>query len=348
MKKQVIAISGINATDNPGPGVPVARSLKEANPEIFTVGLSYDLHDPGNYMDFVFDATFRLPYPTQGWEALKRKLLDIKARCGLDVVIPCLDAELPLFVGHQEELLRDFGIKSFLPTNQQFNLRAKDHLVALCNDIGCRHPETKVVNSLNSLQESLKDTNYPVVVKGNYYMAKFAFTPDDACHSAIEIANDWGWPILLQKPVSGVELNVVGLGDGQGGSLGHMAIKKLKTTKLGKIWNGITIKSAALEALTERFLEATKWRGPYELECMVSQAALGEEIYLIEVNPRFPAWVYFATGCQLNLPQRLIDFVNTGNCEASCEYEAGRYFVRYCFELVTDLEKLQELSVEDW
>ena len=47
-----IGISGINAVDNPGPGIGVAKSIKE-DKELLTkiVGLSYDAMEPGNYMD---------------------------------------------------------------------------------------------------------------------------------------------------------------------------------------------------------------------------------------------------------------------------------------------------------
>ena len=49
MKEVCVGISGINATDNPGPGVAVARGLAGAVAGIKLVGLSYDVHDPGNY-----------------------------------------------------------------------------------------------------------------------------------------------------------------------------------------------------------------------------------------------------------------------------------------------------------
>ena len=46
----------------------------------------------------------------------------------------------------------------------------------------------------------------------------------------------------------------------------------------------------------------SQWRGPFELECMAGD----DHVHLIEINPRFPAWVYLATGVGLNLPSRLL------------------------------------------
>ena len=64
MKELIVGISGINAMDNPGPGVGVARSLK-ADQELAVkiVGLAYDALEPGNYLDWLFDKVFILPYP---------------------------------------------------------------------------------------------------------------------------------------------------------------------------------------------------------------------------------------------------------------------------------------------
>jgi carbamoyl-phosphate synthase large subunit len=53
-----IGISGINTTDNPGPGAAVARSLKESPIECELVGLSYDSYDPGHYIPNLFDRSY--------------------------------------------------------------------------------------------------------------------------------------------------------------------------------------------------------------------------------------------------------------------------------------------------
>ena len=72
MKK--IAISGLNATDNPAPGIPVAKSLKD---EFEIIGLSYDPNEPGNYLD-VISKTYLMPYPSLGIDELLKRLQEIK------------------------------------------------------------------------------------------------------------------------------------------------------------------------------------------------------------------------------------------------------------------------------
>ncbi len=336
----IIGISGMNATDNPGPGIPVARSLRDAKIATKIIGLSYDAHDPGNYMDSVIDKAYRLPYPTKGWNALSDSLQRIQAENAIDILIPCLDVELPLYIKYQESL-KQLGIKTFLPTEQQFSLRSKEKLIKLCKEIDINYPATILVNSLEELADLAKSQmEWPVFVKGRFYKAYLSYTYESAVQKFMEISNEWGVPILLQQPTPGVEINLVGLGDGEGGLCGVVAIKKLMTTSLGKIWTGVTIEHPELIALANRFAQHTKWRGPFELECIQN----GPEITMIEINPRFPAWVYFATAVGINLPERLINLLNGLDADRRTDYPVGKYFVRYTSEIVTDMEKYFKLA----
>ncbi len=337
----IVAISGINDTDNPGPGIGVARSLKEADFSIKTVGLSFNVQDPGNYMDFVIDKSYILTYPSHGWEPIFERLLYIKNSFGLDAIIPTLDAELPQYIKYQEDLHRA-GIKTFLPTLKQFELRSKENLDEVSKNLNITYPKTKKVFTVDQLKEAVKEIDFPCVVKGNYYKAYKVKSLPEAIYYFTEISNEWGFPILVQEIVKGEELNVVGAGDGEGKALGLVAIKKMTTTHLGKIWNGVTIKHNKLLKIAEDFVEKYKWKGPFELECIVD----GDNIILIEINPRFPAWVYFATGVGVNLPKRVLDKMFGKSVDTSSDYESGKMMVRYTYELITDIEKLSVLATK--
>jgi len=101
--------------DNPGPGLALARCLREStqfNGRI--IGFGYDALDPGLYLKEYCDSTYLLPYPSAGDDAL----------------IPCLDAELPC-ISRLEPLLREIGYKTFIPTSKQLQLRNKDRLIEI-------------------------------------------------------------------------------------------------------------------------------------------------------------------------------------------------------------------------
>jgi carbamoyl-phosphate synthase large subunit len=339
MKDLIIGVSGINAIDNPGPGIGVARSLKE-DPELNVkiVGLAYDAMEPGIFMDWVVDKSFILPYPSGSGDAFIERLLYIKKSYGLDCVIPNLDAELPIYIKCAQPLA-DHGIRTFLPGMEQFKLRGKDRLVDIACKISISLPRTKVVNSVDGLQKAIEDIGLPVMVKGSFYKAYKCHTVGEAISHYHDLVAEWGYPIIVQQVVTGDEMNVVGLGDGEGNSLGLVGIKKLSITALGKIWTGVTVKNDKMLRAVAEFIREFKWRGPFELECIVS----GDEVFLIEINPRFPAWSYFATGVGINLPSRLVRRAFGMPVSPLPDYEAGKLFIRYTYELVTDMVAFQKI-----
>ena len=333
-----VAVSGINAVDNPGPGVGIAKSLKEGDRELQVYGLAYDAMEPGIYMDWLIDKSFIMPYPSEGEELFINRLLYIKERHGLDAVIPALDAELPLFI-KGAQYLETVGIKTFLPTQEQFKLRSKDKLPEVAEKIGVKVPKTFTVTSYEELSKAVSELGFPVMIKGIFYKAYKAQNMAQATSYFNAIVSEWGYPIIVQEVVSGEEMNVVGVGDGEGGHFGVVGIKKLWITSLGKIWTGVTVKNENLLNAAQSFVSAYRWRGAFEFECIVN----GSDIYLIEINPRFPAWVYFSTGVGVNLPYRLLQAALGQEPDKSWDYEAGKLYVRFTDDLVTDMERFQKI-----
>jgi len=341
VKELTIGISGINAIDNPGPGVGIARSLKE-DPDLSvqTIGLSYDAMEPGMYMDWLLDKAYILPYPSGEPEGYLQRLYQIQTSCGLDMVIPSLDAELPLYIKYQKELAQH-GIRTFLPSLEQFRLRGKDRLGDVAKSMGIDCPRTEVVGSYEELTQAVDRIGLPVMVKGLYYQAHRAHTLQDAHAHYAQIVSEWGYPVIVQEVVTGNEMNVVGVGDGQGNNLGLVGIKKLSVTALGKIWNGVTVKHQGMLEAARQFVHDTHWCGGYELECLVE----GDTITLIEINPRLPAWSYFATGVGVNLPGLLVRQAFDLPVPQPADYEAGKLFIRYTYELITDMSRFQNISL---
>ncbi len=340
----IVGVSGINAADNPGPGTGIARSLKEASDlDVRVIGLAYDALEPGLYMNWLFDRSYTLPYPSAGGDEFLARLLEVQATQGLDWVIPNLDVELPLYIKYADELAAA-GIRTFLPTMRQFRLRGKDKLTEVAAAIDVDVPETFVTSTEEELHAACTKIGYPVVVKGAYYQAHRAYSALEAAAKFRAVAAEWGYPVIVQQMVTGDELNFVGVGDGQGGLLGAVAMKKISTTSLGKVWSAVTLKNPLLEAAAERFVAGLKWRGPFELECILDWKQ--NKLYLIEINPRFPAWSYFATGVGVNLPARMLRAAMGEDVGPAPEYEAGRFFMRYTAEIVTDMDRFQTVMTQ--
>ncbi len=331
-----IAISGLNATDNPAPGLGVAKGIQKYE----LVGFSYDPNEPGNYLE-IFKTKYLMPFPTLGWDELKSRLEYIEQKEGkIDLIIPCLDAELPLYIRYQKELEK-MGIKTFLPDEKSFELRNKNKLAKLSEKLNLKYPKTYEISSIKEMTDLIREEKlkFPFMVKGNYYKAYKAHTLEEGIEHFYTISSEWGFPILLQEMVNGEEINLVGVGDGRGNLVGAVSMKKLTTTTLGKIWTGITIDNKELMRVAKEFVKATNWRGPFELECMSDS----KDVYMIEINPRFPAWVNFATSVGVNLPEMVVRLANGEKVQSKLEFPIGKMYVRYVQEKVVDFSDFMNL-----
>ena len=67
--------------------------------------------------------------------------------------------------------------------------------------------------------------------------------------------------------------------------------------------------------------------------------------YLIEINPRIPAWVYLAVGAGQNIPEALLKLALEMDVKPYTSYEVGKMFIRYSFDLITDVNVFQKLSM---
>ena len=340
-KALTIAVTGLNATDNPGPGISVIRSLR-AEPGFSgrIVGLAYDGLEPGIYARDLVDDVYVIPYPSEGPEALRARIQHIHATTPLDVIIPTLDVELPSFI-MLEDWLSELGIGTFLPTQEQYDLRSKSNLLALGEKSGIPVPKSKVLSNVADLYKIHEEIPYPFYLKGLYYGATRVHSVDEAVQAFHRVVAQWGVPVIVQQAVDGVEYDVVAVGDGEGGLIGAVPMKKTFITDKGKGWAGIAIKDPTILELTERFMKTIKWRGPCEVEVMKDNDG---HYHLLEVNPRFPAWVYLSAGAGTNLPLAVARLAAGQPADINTDYKVGTMFVRISIDQIASLEDFQALT----
>lgn len=337
-----IAVTGLNATDNPGPGVPVIRSLKDAKE--FTgsiIGLAYDSLDPGIYMKDLVEKSYLIPYPSGGLDPLFDRILYIHRKEKLDLIIPTLDSELYGFVKLQPKF-NQLGIKLFLPTFKQLNIRAKDKLFNFCEENQIKVPKNILLSSFHDLYMTSSKIKYPAVVKGIFYEAYTVNNFDELQHAFIKLSAKWGYPIIVQEYLKGDEFNVVGLGDGTGRTVGAVPMRKLYITDKGKGWAGITIDDKSLLELSKKVIEKTKWKSGLELE-FIKSADTGE-YFLLEINPRFPAWVFLAPAAGQNLPYALVKLAFGETVESFSSFKVGTIFVRSSWDLISDIKTFEQIA----
>jgi carbamoyl-phosphate synthase large subunit len=340
-RKLTIAVSGLNAVDSPGPGVAVIRALREAESfDVRIIGISYESLEPGIFMHNLVDKTYQFPYPSAGVEAVLERIEYIHSIEKLDVFIPNFDSELYTFI-RLEDTLKDMGIHCFLPTLEQFEERHKVNLNEFGEKYGINVPKSKAIHDLGAIYSISSEFTYPVLVKGKYYDAAVAYNMEQVKTHFNKISAKWGYPIIIQEFVHGTEFNVTGLGDGLGNTIAAVPMRKQYITDKGKAWGGISISDKRMLELTDKFLSQTKWRGGFELELMKNKE---NEFYLLEINPRMPAWIYLAVGVGQNIPEALVKLALGEKVEPFTSYKVGKMFVRYAWDMIVDMEEFQTIS----
>jgi carbamoyl-phosphate synthase large subunit len=340
-KKIVIAVTALNAIDSPGPGVAVIRAIRECPDfEVRIIGLSYETLEPGLYMHDLVDKTYQIPYPSAGTDTLMGRIMHIHEKEHLDLIIPNFDAELFNFIKLGDKL-REVGIQTFLPDMDQFESRDKIKLF----DFGKKHemliPKDKMIYQARDIAEAAEQIGYPMVVKGKFYDAIIANTFEQAQKAFYKIQAKWGLPIIVQEFINGTEINIAALGDGKGNAISIIPMRKLYITDKGKAWAGITIDDTSFINLARKFIKVTKWCGGCELEVM--QTPDGKP-YIMEVNPRFPAWIYLTAAAGQNQPATLVKMALGENITPFDDYEVGKIFIRYAWDLITDISEFQKIS----
>lgn len=344
MKKRTlnIGVTGLNAIDSPGPGVSVIRALREAASfDVRIIGLSYESLEPGIYMHDIVNKTYQIPYPGAGTDSLLNRLEYIHEKEKLDVIIPNFDAEMFPFI-KLEKKLKEMGIHMFLPTLHQFEERQKVNLFEFGQKYGINVPKSKVLYDLNTIHSLPAEFSFPMIVKGKFYDASVAYSLEQVKTYFNKISAKWGLPIIIQEFIHGSEFNVTGLGDGKGRTIAAVPMRKQYITDKGKAWGGISIADERMLDMTRKFLRKTHWRGGFELELMKNK---DNELYLLEINPRLPAWIYLSVGVGQNIPEALVKLALGEKVEPFKEFKVGKMFVRYAWDMIVDREEFEQISI---
>jgi carbamoyl-phosphate synthase large subunit len=332
-----IAVSGMHRGENPQPGSSIIAALRAAWPAARLVGLVYNVYESGIYAADGPDVCHAMPYPTVGLGTYLARLKEVHDGSGFDWFIPTLDAEIDLLAGAERELAA-IGIRVGLPDRPTLSRCGKAKLPQLAADCAVGTPATGVAREVGEAMQHAERIGYPVFIKGPYYDASLVHTAAELTAAGNAILADWGPPLIVQEPVSGTEFNVMGLGDGRGGLLGHCAVRKLIISDKGKGNGSVVVNDPRLEEITTRVMAATRWTGPFELEFIRDRR--DDDYRLIEINPRFPAWVGFPALLGANFPAAWVEWLLEGRCRELPVLAPGRFFLRHQIEVAGDMEQV--------
>lgn len=340
-----VAVTGTSTFDVINPGLGVARALRE-DPDVSRIyGLSYGTFDSGVYAQGLFDAAFRLPTESEATKLLER-IREIHSTHPFDVLIPCLDGELRHFIEIASELSRD-GVEMLLPSQAALRRRSKLRLFdgSTKQHWGCFSIPTSVVaSSARGVERALAKTGLPAVVKGPISECRKVTDPEEA-RAAWEYFTALGCKqVIIQPWVAGPYLATASVCDRRHRTLGSMTIKKLATCARGSTWSATHVPKPRLEADFAAFLEHIKWVGPAEGEFIRDE--LDDRYYLIEVNPRFTAWIYYSTVLEPSHPQLTVRAALERTSVAERGNTHDTVFMRHSTEIPLPPAALAALSIK--
>ena len=297
----VVAVTGTSTFDVVNPGLGVARALRQAPGVSRVYGLCYGTLDSGSYQPALFDAVFRLP-DSGSREAMAQRIEQIHKAHPFDVLIPCLDGELPLFI-QTRHVLDALGIRYLLPHQKAFERRSKRQLFSgrLRADWGAFSiPHSRCARSVAEAMQAVEAVGLPAVVKGPLFMCFPVHSVKEAKWAWHHLASaGWG-EAIVQRKISGPHYATSVVCDRDHNALAALTIKKLTVCERGSTWSAVRVYEPRLEADLAKLLRSIGWVGPAEGEFIRDE--ITDRFYLIEVNPRFTGWIYYSAALGCNQP----------------------------------------------
>jgi diaminopimelate decarboxylase len=294
-----ICVSGLYSGTNPQPGIGVARSLRAAYPNATLIGIEYSNRCSGiHWKDF--DDVLLQPqwehidldtYAHDVEELLGNGALWIS---GVDLEIMWLASVFPN--GHSNLLtppadaLRKIS-KPAVEAHRGLPVRIPDFISTEESDW--------------SLHAFCRQHGWKVWLKGPFYEAVRTSTWDAFERVRNVLSNAWSTErLFLQAHVTGYEESICFCAY-RGELLEAVYMRKRELTEEGKTWAGEVVDlPEELAQPLRKIVGDLNWTGGAELE-MVRDP--GGNLWLLECNPRFPAWIYGATITGRNLPAMMVE-----------------------------------------
>ncbi|MFZ9596380.1 MAG: hypothetical protein ACO3A2_09915 [Bdellovibrionia bacterium] len=296
MNKKIF-ISGMNSGPNPCSGVGICRSLKKAFPDLITVGVDHWQGSSGLHHTSV-DETVIFP----SWSQIDSHRHSQQIRSVLEeghLWIPAMDMEVYWL---SENLEKHPNLLA--PHAQALSETSKPQVKAF-EVLDFKVPEFISAHLPDSeIHSFLRFHSWRCWLKSPFHEATRITSWGIFQRARAEMTQKWdSKDLFIQSHRMGQE-STIAFCAYQGELLGALQMHKRQTTYEGKAW---AARVSQLDPKDWEQLEAViqklHWSGGGEIEFLTDPDG---KRWIIECNPRFPAWIYGGTLCQANLPARLI------------------------------------------
>lgn len=318
-----IFISGLYCGTNPQPGVGLARSLRQAYPAATLVGVEYSNRSSGIHWTDFDELWLQRP-----WEELNLPAYAAQIKAALDagaLWISGSDLETMWLAGVFPE-----GHPRLLTPAHEALVKVAKPAVSAHEGLPVRIPTYILTGQSDwELHAFCRRYDWKVWLKGPYYDA--VRTRSWAEFEAMRAALSSVWAtdrLFLQAHVTGYEESVC-LSAYKGELLACVRMRKRELTEQNKTWAGdISEVEQEIVAPLRRIIKELNWTGGAELEMLRDAAG---QLWLMEWNPRYPAWIHGSTITGTNLPALLVEAASGVPAQDSAS--TGQEFTRVVLEV---------------
>jgi diaminopimelate decarboxylase len=294
-----IYISGLYSGTNPQPGVGIARSIRAAYPQATIIGVEYSNRCSGIHWQDFDEIWLQRPWDELNLDAHAAEIKKVLDAGGL--WISSIDLEIlwlaNLFPeGHPNLLTPPLAAmnqvgKPAIPAHEGLPVKIPTFVSTEISDW--------------DLHAFCREHDWKVWLKGPYYEAVKTQNWSQFEEMRNVLSSAWATDkLFLQAHVSGYEESIT-IAAYRGKLLKCVRMRKRDLTEMSKTWAG-DIAEVPEETLAplRRIIKKINWTGGAELE-MVRDAE--NQLWLLEWNPRFPAWIHGATITGHNIPASLVE-----------------------------------------
>ena len=219
---------------------------------------------------------------------------------GNEYLIPCDDEEIRWLAGQVRNNARVLMPSDRCLRTIRKPARAVARLLQVRSPASILIPASQV-----RLEAFFKKCGAQVWLKGRIADAQLAglqaIRSNDALCGDTSLSRGKG--SLLQAHVDGT-LESLAFAAYEGRFLNGVWMRKLGVTSKGKAWSGAVAELSSVWRLTlQTLVRELSWHGGGAFEFVRDSQA---QLWLIDINPRFPAWIHGATLCGINLPAALL------------------------------------------
>jgi diaminopimelate decarboxylase len=288
-----LLISGLYSGPSPSAGIGVARSIRESYPQIKIIGMDYWAGSSGLHHE-VFDETVVHP----SWDLMDLDTHKAFVQSFLNeggYYIPTLDLETVW-------LAKNIGTHPRLLSPSSLSLKAAGKPFASVTDfLPFGVPETLTINCHETeIHDFCRRSAWRLWLKGPYHDASFINNWQTFSTQRSHLSKKWSSDkLFLQAHKKGVEESICFAANG-GELLEAVYMRKRVTTPDGKTWSGkIEPLESKLRSHLATAVKNINWSGGAEIELLRDS---DNNLWFMEMNPRFPAWIYGAAIAGINLP----------------------------------------------